>query len=415
MRKSLRERYNPQTMNRRSLLKALPLGAAAALPGPRAAHAALPKMKITRVRYYKVKTSRPIFNQSSHIVTIETDAGITGIGEGGHPDSIEQLAGLIIGENPARIEHLWQLMYRHYFYPPGREKVHALGAIDLALWDIKGKALGVPVYELLGGLTRNYVECYSTGFPSKGSLEETARACIDFGFRAFRTGAGSGASGDVFNARKAVDETFEQCQQIRTGVGENGDWAIDFHTRFDFPDAVRLADLIAPLRPIFVEDLVRSENPEVYRTLRPMVKVPIAVGEQFGDRWDLNMLVENQLMDFSRVTLPNSGGITEFMKIAAICETHYVGLVPHFTGPVAEAALVHTVGASSGPGLMEMTGDGSTKYPHLPEVYDFRQGKMWPNERPGLGVTFDASQAEQVLEVTEQSRPIPLYQRRTGR
>jgi L-alanine-DL-glutamate epimerase-like enolase superfamily enzyme len=399
-------------MNRRSLLKTLPAAALAATPSP--APAAPPRMKITRVRYYRVKTSRPIFNQSSHIVTVETDQGVTGIGEGGHPDSIQQLAGLIIGEDPARIEHLWQLMYRHYFYPPGREKVHALGAIDLALWDIKGKALGVPVYELLGGLTRDHVECYSTGFPSKGSLEETARACIDFGFRAFRTGAGSGAQGDLFEHRKSVDQTFEQCQQIRKGVGEDGDWAIDFHTRYDLPDAVRLADLIEPLRPVFVEDLVRSENPEVYRTLRPMVKVPIAVGEQFGDRWDLNMLVENQLIDYSRVSIPNCGGITEFMKIAALCETHYVGLVPHFTGPVSEAALVHCVAASSGPALMEMTGDGSTKYPHLPQVYDFRQGKMYPNDRPGLGAAFDPAQADLMLEVTEQSRPITLYRRPDG-
>ncbi len=371
-------------------------------------------MKITRVRYHRVKTSRPIFNQSSHIVTVETDAGITGIGEGGHPDSIEQLAGLIIGENPARIEHLWQLMYRHYFYPPGREKVHALGAIDLALWDIKGKALGVPVYELLGGLTRDHVECYSTGFPSRGSTEETARACIEYGFRAFRTGAGSGAKDDVFHHRRSVDETFEHCKQIRAGVGDEGDWAIDFHTRFDLPDAVRLSGLIEPLRPVFVEDLVRSENPEVYRTLRPMVKVPVAVGEHFGDRWDLNMLVENQLIDHSRVSIPNCGGITEFMKIAALCETHYVGLVPHFTGPVSEAALVHCCAASSGPALMEMTGDGSTQYAHLPEVYDFRRGRMWPNDRPGLGATFDPSEAEQVLEVDERSRPIPLYRRPDG-
>ncbi len=402
-------------MNRRSLLKALPLGAAAAaIPGPRAAHAALPKMKITGVKYYHVGgDTRPIFNQSSEIVVVETDAGITGIGEGGHRDSIEQLAGLIIGENPSRIEHLWQLMYRHYFYPPGREKVHALGAIDLALWDIKGKALGVPVHELLGGLTRNYVECYATGFPDKGTVEETARACIEFGYRAFRVHGSDGVNG-VYRSRWQVDRTYEMCQQIRKGVGEDGDWAIDFHTRLDMPDAIRLCGLIEPLRPLFVEDPIRSENPEVYRTLRPQVKVPLAVGEHYGDRWDANMLIENQLFDYSRVTLPNSGGITEFMKLAAICETHYVGLVPHFTGPVAEAALVHCVGASSGPHLMEMRGLGKLEAPHLPEVYDFRAGKLYPVERPGLGVTFDPSRAELVLEVKEQSRPIPLYQRPDG-
>ena len=154
-------------MNRRAALKSLSLGLTAL-----GLEAALPRMKITRVRYYRVagEGARPIFNQSSHIVTIETDEGLIGIGEGGHKDSIEQLAAIIVGEDPSRIEHLWQLMYRQYFYPPGREEIHALGALDLALFDIKGKALGVPAYELLGGLTRDYVECYSTGCPSAGSL-----------------------------------------------------------------------------------------------------------------------------------------------------------------------------------------------------------------------------------------------------
>lgn len=400
-------------MTRRSLLQSLPFaafGAAAAPPAP----AAPAKMKITRIRYYHVPTSRPIFNQSSHIVTVETDQGITGIGEGGSKDTIEQLAGLIIGEDPSRIEHLWQLMYRHYFYPPGREKVHAQGALDLALWDIKGKSLGVPVYELLGGRTREHVECYSTGFPKQGSVKETARACIEAGFRAFRTGAGSGADDNVFFARQQVDATLKHCEEIFEGVGADGDWAIDYHTRFDYADAVRLSSLLEPLRPLFVEDLVRSENPELYRSLRQAVRVPIAVGEQFGDRWDSNMLIENDLIDYTRVTLPNAGGITEFMKLAALCETHYVGLVPHFTGPVAEAACVHCVAASSGAAFMEMTGDGSQEYPHLPQVYDFRNGKMWPNERPGLGVEFDPDRADLVLEVTEQSRPIPLYYRPDG-
>ena len=401
-------------MKRRSFLKSSLIGLGAAL-APKWAQADIPNMKITRVRYYHVAASRPIFNQTSHIVTVETDQGITGIGEGGAKDMIEQLGAMIIGENPSRIEHLWQVMYRGYFYPPGREKLHGLGAIDMALWDIKGKALGVPVHELLGGLTRDYVECYSTGFPQQGSLTETARACVEFGFRALRTSVtGPGRQGGGFVGRKEVDETFEQCRQIREGVGEEGDWAIDYHTRLDLPDAVRLSSLIEPLRPYFCEDLVRSENPGVYRQLRQMVNVPIAVGEQFGDRWDFNELVEQHLMDYSRVTLPNAGGITEFMKQAAICETHYVGLVPHFTGPLAEAALVHCCGAFGGPALMEMTGNGENETPHLPQKYDFRKGKMYPNRRPGLGVEFDPKQAQLVLEVTEHSRPIPLYNRPDG-
>jgi galactonate dehydratase len=378
------------------------------------ARAALAKMKITRIRLYESPISRPIFNQSFHIVTVETDQGLTGIGEGGTRDTIEQLAGLLIGEEPNRIEHLWQLMYRHYFYPPGREKIHALGALDMALWDIKGKALGVPIYELLGGLTRQYVECYSTGFPSKGSLKETARACIEAGFRAFRTSVADPGPGKPFDAMRMVRETFRRCQEIREGVGENGDWAIDYHTRLDMPDAIRLSTLIEPLEPVFVEDLVRSENPGVYRQLRPQVKVPIAVGEHFGDRWEINELIENRLIDYSRVTIPNCGGITEMVKLAALCETHYVGLIPHFTGPIAEAALVHVCGAFSGPALMEMTGEGVREIPYLPLHYDFKNGKMWPNARPGLGVEFDASRVRMLAEVTQKNAPIPLFRRPDG-
>jgi len=397
-------------MTRRSWLQSALLGA-----GPLArARAALAKMKITRIRFYESPITRPIFNQSYHIVTVETDQGITGIGEGGTADNIAQLGALLIGEEPNRIEHLWQLMYRHYFYPPGRERIHALGALDLALWDIKGKALGVPVHELIGGLTRQYVECYSTAFPRKGSLKETARACIELGFRAYRTSVADPGAGQPFDAMRMVRETFRQCQEIREGVGPNGDWAIDYHTRLDMPDAIRLSTLLEPLEPVFVEDLVRSENPGVYRQLRPQVKVPIAVGEQFGDRWEINELIENRLIDYSRVTIPNCGGITEMLKLAALCETHYVGLIPHFTGPIATAALVHVCGCFPGPAIMEVVGERPQPAPYLPECLDFRNGKLWPNQRPGLGVTFDPSRLRLLVEVTEKSAPIPLYRRPDG-
>jgi L-alanine-DL-glutamate epimerase-like enolase superfamily enzyme len=138
------------------------------------------------------------------------------------------------------------------------------------------------------------------------------------------------------------------------------------------------------------------------------------VGEQFGDRWDSNEMVEQRLIDYTRVTLPNVGGITEFMKIAALCETHYVGLVPHFTGPVSEAALVHCCGVFSGPVLMEMTGAGDRPQPHLPVCYDFRNGKMWPAARPGLGVQFDEKRANLVAEVTQGSKPVPIFRRPDG-
>ena len=406
-------------MRRRSFLQAAGLGGAAklvpAVARPRSVTAVpVSGFKIRRVRFYRNPKSPPHYNQSFHIVTVETDQGIMGVGEGGSAETVQQCAGMIIGEDAGRIDHLWQMMYRGYFYPAGREKLDALGSIDLALWDIKGKALEVPVYELLGGLARDHVECYSTAFPSKGSLKETARACIEAGFRAFRYSTVDPPQGQPFNSHQAVQKTYEDCAQIREAVGKDRDWALDYHTRFDFPDAVRLSTLIEPLEPYFAEDLIRSENPSVYQELRKQVKVPIAVGEQFGSKWDLRELVEQQLIDYARVTLPNVGGITEYMKIQAICETHYVGLIPHFTGPVAEAALVQACAVFSGPVLMEMLGDGSSAYPHLPECYDFRQGKMWPNRRPGLGVTLDIKPLQLVTEITESSRPIPMLQRPDG-
>jgi L-alanine-DL-glutamate epimerase-like enolase superfamily enzyme len=401
-------------MNRRSFLGTSGAGALLSLAPEGRASVAVTPMKITRIRYYRDPGSRPIYNQSSHIVTVETDQGIAGIGEGGTKDSIEQCAALLIGEDPSRIDRLWQLMYRGYFYPAGREKLHALGALDLALWDIKGKALGAPVYELLGGMAREHIECYSTGFPGKGSLRETARACIEAGFRAFRTSVADPGKGVPFHSRQMVHKTVESCREIREGVGKDGDWAIDYHTRLDLADAVRLSTLIEDLEPHFVEDLVRSENRAVYKTVRQQVKVPIAVGEQFGDRWDLNELVEQRLIDYSRVSIPNCGGVTEFMKIAALCETHYVGLVPHFTGPVATAALVHACAVFSGPALMEMLGEGPRDIPHLPRHFDFKNGKLWPNRRPGLGVEFDPQRVQMIAEITAHAAPIPLFYRPDG-
>jgi L-alanine-DL-glutamate epimerase-like enolase superfamily enzyme len=401
-------------MNRRKFLQHC-VGATAAVGS---VCAALPKAKITRIRYYKTPTDaagrpntrQPLFNQSSNIVIIDTDAGISGVGEGGAHDTMEQCAGMLIGEDPFRIEYLWQMLFRGYFYPAGREKVHALGALDVALWDLKGKALGIPVYQLLGGRARDHVECYSTGWPGAGSPAEKARACIEAGFRAYRISTDS-ARGDRF---EAVNQTYEHCRQVREGAGRDGGWCIDFHTELDIPDAVHLANRIEPLRPYFVEDLVRSENPGVYRTLRGQVKVPIAVGEQFGPKWDWNELVQQHLVDYARATIPNVGGITEFMKIAGICETHYVGLIPHFTGPVSEAAMVHCCIANSGPALMELVAGGTRTWPYLKEAYDLRNGKLWPNDRPGIGVEVDTTKLQQIGDFTERYTPIPMIRRPDG-
>lgn len=362
-------------------------------------------LRITKIRYYRIPGySKPLFNQARGIVEIETDAGFVGIGEGGAKDVVEQCAQMIIGQDPFRIEHIWQYVYRGMFYPPGREKLHGLGAIEMALWDIKGKALGVPVYELLGGATRAYVECYATGFKaSKAKTEvDRARDCIAGGLRCYRIGPTGGDGREPFDFYTHVNNTIEFAQQIDEAVGGNGNWAIDLHTRFDLTDGIKVSKALEDLEPYFVEDIVRSENPGVYEQVRQMTNVPIAVGEQFGDRWDTNDLIEKRLIDYSRVTIPNTGGILEYKKIAAICETHYVGLIPHFTGPLSTAALVHVLGSSSPTRCMMELAGGEPERPDYfnTDYVDFREGKLHLKPEPGWGVTFNPKNVELVMEIT---------------
>jgi len=403
-------------MKRRTFMRSALLGTCGAVSVARRSGAAPSDMKITKVRVFNpTDTSGRSgwLNHSAIIVAVDTNAGITGIGQGGTKDMIQDCAPAIIGQDPFRNEYLWQRMYRGTFYPPGREKIHALGALDCALWDIKGKALDVPVYQLLGGCARDHVECYqSYGTLNMKDAREAGRRIMERGFRAVRF-HGIEPEGGVFNSRQAVDRTAEICAELKEGVGENGDWILDAHTRFDLPDAIRLCKMIESLNPFFVEDPLRAiTDPGAFRVLRHQTGVPLAAGEQFGDRWDgAQPLVEQNLIDYLRVAIPNVGGITEYRKIAALCETHYIGLVPHFTAPVSTAAVIHAVAPFPGPVLNEVL--TTSPPPYLREWVDFRNGKIYPNDRPGLGVDFDETKANLIDEIT-QSANISGYRRPDG-
>jgi L-alanine-DL-glutamate epimerase-like enolase superfamily enzyme len=224
---------------------------------------------------------------------------------------------------------------------------------------------------------------------------------MEAGYRVFRFDALSVPINTTYDTRERINKLHDVCAQAREGVGKDGNWCIDFHQRFDLPDAIRGCIAIDDLAPFFVEDPVRTEAfLQDLPILRQKVNVPLAAGEEWGNRWDFNPLVEHHDIDFVRATLPNVGGITEMLKIAAICETHFVGIVPHFTGPIATAALVNTLSTYSGPVLMEYNYQGRT-LPHLPVSLDFKDGKLYPNDRPGLGVEVDFKQLTQIAEFTE--------------
>jgi L-alanine-DL-glutamate epimerase-like enolase superfamily enzyme len=469
-------------MNRRAFAKSLTLGTLGSMAGPWVAAAGasaqgsparapeplaraaakLPSTKVTRIRVLfpkngSTRNSSQAFNQSNLVILVDTEAGITGIGEGGgSPDLVENLAPSVIGRNAFDTEAIWQHMYMDPFYSPGHEKLHALGGIDMALWDIKAKALNVPLYQLCGGKNRDYVQLYATsglppGVQAGPTLKERAAATMAAGYYVYRVdgaiqpnpgfdgvvnpgrgappGAGAGRGGAAFGpvvggrGAQGPQQTFDSrarilaiakaAEQIREGVGQNGNWMIDVHQKFAFHEAAEICRLIEPFRPFLVEDPVREEQ---FRTqipkLRQLTTVPLAPGEEWGTRAEFAPLVENNEINFARASLPNVGGITEMLKIMAMCDAHDVGIVPHFSGPIATAANIHVLTSFSGQALMEFN-FGANKPPHLPEFLDFHDGKCWPNDRPGLGVTVDAAQLNQVGEFTT-SQTGTTYRRPDG-
>ena len=446
-------------IDRRAFTKSLAVAAGTlALPSwfTKAEAARLPVNRVTKIRVFyppNYNANGPqAFPQSNMVVLVDTEAGITGIGQGGSPDTVRNMARSVIGKNAFDTEFIWQHGFMDGFYSPGKERLHALGAIDLALWDIKGKALKTPLYELFGGKARQHIELYATnGVPpgllpqnelQRMSLKDRAAATMAAGYRVYRVdsaiaptggarggapvaggagargGGGAGAIGvggsrGTFNSRSRIREIGEAAAQIRDGIGPDGDWMIDLHQSFDFHEAVEVCNLIAPTRPFCVEDPLREEQ---FRTqipkLRLMTTVPLAPGEEWGTRADFSPLVEQRDIDFARASLPNVGGITEMLKIMALCDLHKVGIVPHFTGPIATVGHMQTMMAFPGQVLMEFN-QHDRPVPYLPDFLDFRNGKVWPNDRPGLGVTIDEKQLTFIEQMTD-AAPGPTYLRPDG-
>lgn len=334
-------------------------------------------------------------------VKVETDSGLYGIGEGGLTwreqacvETARHLAPILVGQDARRIEHLWQCMFRGGFFPADRIASSTIAAIDIALWDLRGKALGVPVYDLLGGLVRDRVACYPhcTG-DSPAALAARARELVDEGWRFIRFGVPS--HGSELEPSRAVRETVAQFAAIREEVGADVEICVDAHTRLDPPDAIRLCRELEPLRPYFVEDPLRCENPASFHQLARHVAVPLAAGEQFATRWEFRELIEEDLIQYCRVDLCICGGITEARKLAGWCETHYIQLAPHNPlGPVSTAACLHLDLATANFGVQELPRVPGSVFPEVfPIQAPYADGHLLPPERPGLGVEFDEEAA----------------------
>jgi galactonate dehydratase len=372
-------------------------------------------MKITNVETYPVWGG----NRNFLFVVVDTDEGIYGVGEAGITGrelavigAIEHLKPLLVGQDPRRTEHIWQLLVRGGFFPAQRILMAAISAIDIALWDIKGKALGVPVYDLLGGRTRDKVVCYPhNGGGDTNALVESCLQSVEEGWRFVRWGLPS--QDQILEPRQAVLTAIKQFQAVREAVGDEIELTFDVHTRLDLADVVWLCREIETFRPFFIEDPLRCENPDSFKTLRPRTFVPLAAGEQFSSKWEFRQLIEEELIDYARVDLCIVGGFTEAKKIAGWCETHYIKLAVHNPlGPVSSAACLHLNLACPNVGVQEQPRrPGTTLTDVIPLQPEWKDGYLLPSTRPGLGIEFDRDAAKQhPFQMTE----LPHLRRQDG-
>jgi len=357
-------------------------------------------MKITQIETYPVWGGHRNFL----FVVVDTDEGIYGVGEAGITGrelaivgAIEHFKPLLIGQDPARIEHIWQLLFRGGFFPAQRILTAAISAIDIALWDIKGKALGVPIYELLGGRVRDKVVCYPHNVGHNMEIGPLVESCLQTkaeGWKFVRWGLPN--DGQILEPRPAVLTAIKQFQAVREAVGDEIEITFDVHTRLDLPDALWLCQEVESLRPFFIEDPLRSENPDSFKTLRPRTTVPLAAGEQFSSKWEFRQLVEEEWIDYARIDLCIAGGFTEAKKIAGWCETHYIKLAVHNPlGPVSSAACLQLNLACPNFGVQEQPRrPGTTLTDVAPVQPEWEDGYLLPPTLPGLGIEFDREAAK---------------------
>lgn len=377
-------------------------------------------MKITAVNTYYV---RPRWG----FVEIETDQGISGWGEAvleGHCDSvlacINEMKEYLIGRNPGSIEDIFNVLYRAGFYRGGGVMMSAISGIDQALWDIKGKKFGVPVYELLGGACRDKMRVYSwIGGDRPSDVGTAALEKKKAGFTAVKMNATEELQ--IVDTYDKVDAVLERVAAIRESCGKYFGIAIDFHGRVHKPMAKILAKKLEEFDPMFIEEPVLCENMEYFPEIAASCNIPIATGERLFTKYDFKRLLSVGGVDIIQPDLSHAGGITEVRKIAAMAEAHDVALAPHCPlGPIALASCLNVDAVSYNAFIQEQSmgihynvGKSVLDYVHNKGDFAFTDGYVQLPKRPGLGVEVNK---ELVLEEnrTPHSWKNPLWRHQDG-
>ena len=358
---------------------------------------------------------------------IETDAGVYGIGDAtlnGRELAVkayleDHVIPCLIGRDAHRIEDIWQFLYKGAYWRRGPVTMTAIAAVDMALWDIKGKIAGLPVYQLLGGASREGVMVY--GHANGKDIAETIENALLYreqGYKAIRLQSGVpglastyGVSKDryfyepadsdlptenVWSTEKYMRAVVPLFDKAREALGWDVHLLHDIHHRLTPIEAGRLGKDLEPYRPFWLEDATPAENQDAFRLIRQHTTTPLAVGEIFNSIWDCKGLIENQLIDYIRATVVHAGGITHLRRIAALADLYQVRTGCHGAtdlSPIAMAAALHFDLSVPNFGVQEYmrhTDETDAVFPHS---YSYEAGAMHPGEAPGLGVDIDESLA----------------------
>ena len=378
-------------------------------------------MKITKISTFRVPP-RWMF------VKIETDEGISGWGEPvveGHAKTVEaavhEIEDYILGVDPRNINDIWQMLYRTRFYRGGPVMMSAIAGIDQALWDIKGKALGVNVTELLGGKVRDKIKAYSwVGGDRPSDVVEGINKLREIGFDTFKLNGCEDLG--YIDTHKKIRHSISIAADIRKEFGDDIEFGLDFHGRVTAPMAKIMMKELEPYHPFFIEEPVLAENYEYYRILADNSDLIIAAGERMYSRYDFKRVLEARGVSILQPDLSHAGGITECMKIAALCEAYDVALAPHCPlGPVALASCLAVDMVSYNAALQEQSmgihynqGAELLTYVNNPEDFCMSDGYLHALTKPGLGVEVNEERIRKAAESNTVNWHNPVWRHPDG-
>jgi len=359
---------------------------------------------------------------------IETDEGIAGWGEPiveGRAQTVEaavaELADYLLGKDPMRIEDLWAVMHRGGFYRGGPILMSAIAGIDQALWDIKGRAYGQPVHQLLGGPCRDRIRVYSwIGGDRPLDVAANAKETVARGFTALKmNGAEEMQIVDGFDK---IDKIVQMVATVREAIGPNIGLAVDFHGRVHRPMAKVLIRELEPYRLMFIEEPLLPEHADALGEVVRGTSTPIALGERLYSRWDFRQVLEARVVDIIQPDLSHAGGITECRKIAAMAEAYDVALAPHCPlGPIALAACLQVDAVSYNAFIQEQSlgihynGAGQDLLDYLidPGVFSYADGMVAIPQGPGLGIEVNEERVIEAAKTGHRWRN-PLWRHKDG-